>query len=177
VWGISDSESWRADERGLLFTGGNGNYQKKAAYHAVLEELNRGRNPGGPTSPPVSPSDSVTPSTPPSDPVSPSAEPSSPPPPAGCTATVSLNSWNGGFVATIRVTAGSAPVGGWSVTANLPSGAAVTNSWNASASGTSGAVRFGNVAYNGRIAAGQSTEFGFQGTGAAAGMTLACTAS
>lgn len=43
VWGIADSESWRASERGLLFTGGNGNYQKKAAYHAVLEELNKGR--------------------------------------------------------------------------------------------------------------------------------------
>jgi endo-1,4-beta-xylanase len=43
VWGIADSESWRSSERGLLFSGGNGNYTKKAAYHAVLEELNKGR--------------------------------------------------------------------------------------------------------------------------------------
>jgi len=43
VWGIADSESWRASERGLLFTGGNGNYTPKAAYYAVLDELNAGR--------------------------------------------------------------------------------------------------------------------------------------
>ena len=56
VWGISDSESWRSSERGLLFTGSNGSYQKKAAYTAVLEELNKGRNIVPPSSPPVSPS-------------------------------------------------------------------------------------------------------------------------
>ena len=38
----------------------------------------------------------------------------------------------------------------------LPSGASVTNSWNVSRSGNT----FTNVAYNGSIAAGQSTEFG-----------------
>ena len=178
VWGIADSESWRSSERGLLFTGGNGNYQKKAAYTAVLDELNKGRS-SSPSSPPVSPPSSppVSPSSPadPSGPPSPS--PSVPPVPAGCSATVSLNSWNGGFVATVRVTAGSAAINGWSVGLTLPSGAAVTNSWNSSASGSSGAVRFGNVSYNGRVAAGGSTEFGFQGTGSATGITPTCTAS
>jgi endo-1,4-beta-xylanase len=43
VWGIADGESWRSSERGLLFTGGSGNYTKKAAYTAVLDELNKGR--------------------------------------------------------------------------------------------------------------------------------------
>ncbi|MEO3926819.1 endo-1,4-beta-xylanase [Micromonosporaceae bacterium B7E4] len=174
VWGISDSESWRSSERGLLFTGGNGSYQRKAAYTAVLDELNKGRNvspstpPGSPSSPPVSPS---------VPPVSPSVSPSSPQPGAGCTASMSLNSWNGGFVATVRVTAGSAPINGWSVGLTLPSGATVSNSWNSTASGTSGAVRFTNLSYNGRIAAGQSAEFGFQGTGTATGITPTCTAS
>jgi endo-1,4-beta-xylanase len=167
VWGISDSESWRSSERGLLFTGGNGSYQKKAAYTAVLDELNQGRNGVPPSSPPVSPSQP---------PVSPSVSPSTPPLPAGCSATVSLNSWNGGFVATVRVTAGSTPVNSWSVGLNLPSGAAVTNSWNADRTGTTGAVQFTSVSYNGRIAAGQSTEFGFQGTGSATGITPTCTA-
>ena len=60
---------------------------------------------------------------------------------------------------------------------DLPSGAAVTNSWNANRTGTSGAVQFANASYNGRIAAGQSTEFGFQGTGTATGITPTCTAS
>ena len=49
VWGIADSESWRSSERGLLFTGGSGSYTKKAAYTAVLDELNKGR-PQGPVS-------------------------------------------------------------------------------------------------------------------------------
>lgn len=171
VWGISDSESWRASERGLLFTGSNGNYQKKAAYTAVLEELNKGR---GSVTPPTSPP--VSPSVPPVSP-SASASASSPPAPAGCSASVSLNSWTGGFVATVRVTAGSAPINGWTVGLTLPSGAAVTNSWNATGSGTSGAVRFSNVSHNGRVAAGQTVEFGFQGTGTATGISPSCTAT
>ncbi|MFY1694222.1 MULTISPECIES: endo-1,4-beta-xylanase [unclassified Solwaraspora] len=157
VWGISDSESWRSSERGLLFTGGNGNYQKKAAYHAVLDELNKGRTvvtPPPTTAPPTTP----------------------PPNPSGCSATVSLNSWPGGFVATVRVTAGSSSINGWSVQLTLPSGATVTNAWNANRSGNSGTVRFSNVSYNGAVGAGQSTEFGFQGTGTATGMTPVCTA-
>jgi endo-1,4-beta-xylanase len=183
VWGISDAESWRSAERGLLFTGSNGNYQKKAAYTAVLEELNRGRSgqtSGPPSSPPPSsppPSSPPPSSPPPSSPPPSSPPPSSPNPTQGCTASVSLNQWNGGFVATIRVTAGNTAITGWSVGMTLPSGAAVSNTWNATNSGTSGAVSFGNVNYNGRVAAGQSTEFGFQGTGTATGVVPTCTAT
>ena len=104
--------------------------------------------------------------------------PSSPPPGgAGCSASVSLNQWTGGFVATVRVTAGSAGTNGWTVGMTLPSGASVTNTWNASASGSTGTVRFANASYNGRLGAGQVTEFGFQGSGNGAGMTPTCTAS
>jgi endo-1,4-beta-xylanase len=169
VWGIADSESWRSSERGLLFTGGSGNYQKKAAYNAVLDELNKGRSGGNPGSPSVSVSPSVSPSV--------SVSPSTSAGPSQCSATVSLNSWTGGFVATVRVTAGSSAINGWRVTANLPAGAGVTNSWSAERTGTSGSVQFANAGYNGRIAAGQSTEFGFQGTGDGTGTTLTCTAT
>ncbi|GIJ11871.1 endo-1,4-beta-xylanase [Micromonospora andamanensis] len=176
VWGISDSESWRSSERGLLFTGGNGSYQKKAAYHAVLDELNKGRNPTAPpTTPPVTPT--VPPTTPPVDPTTPPPPTTPPNPTTGCSATVSLDSWTGGFVATVRVTAGSAPISGWSVQLTLPSGASVTNTWNANRTGTSGTVRFSNVSYNGSVNAGQYTEFGFQGVGTATGLTPVCTAS
>ncbi|MDI6103356.1 cellulose binding domain-containing protein [Actinoplanes sp. NEAU-A12] len=115
--------------------------------------------------------------TPPSP--SPSAPPSSTPPTgdASCSASVSLNSWNGGFVATVRVTAGPGGTNGWTVSMSLPGGAAVTNTWGASASGNSGAVQFSNVAYNGRLSAGQVAEFGFQGTGSGSGMTPACAAT
>jgi hypothetical protein len=76
----------------------------------------------------------------------------------------------------VRVTAGSAAINGWTVATTLPSGASITNAWNVNRSGTSGAVQFTNVSYNGSVAAGQSTEFGFQGTGTGTGMTPTCTA-
>ncbi|BCY12178.1 PHB depolymerase family esterase [Actinoplanes sp. L3-i22] len=122
-------------------------------------------------------STSVPPSSSPASP-SPSSSlpPSSQPPlPSGCTASISLNSWTGGYVATVSVTAGSSAISGWTVGTTLPSGSAVTNSWSATGSGTTGAVTFTNVSYNGSVAAGQKTEFGFQGTGTGPA-TATCTA-
>ncbi|BBH70810.1 hypothetical protein ACTI_74950 [Actinoplanes sp. OR16] len=118
-------------------------------------------------SPSTSPSTSPSPSTPPS---------SSPPPvPGGCTAAISLNSWTGGYVATVTVTAGTTPLNGWTVGTTLPSGSAVTNTWSATASGTTGAPTFTNVSYNGTVAPGATTQFGFQGTGTGPS-TATCTA-
>ena len=65
----------------------------------------------------------------------------------------------------------------WTVAVTLPSGAVIVNSWNASRTANSGAIRFTNAAHNGTIAAGQSTEFGYQGTGTGTGVTPTCTAS
>ncbi|MEO3742032.1 cellulose binding domain-containing protein [Plantactinospora sp. B5E13] len=135
----------------------------------------------GPTNPPTTPP-TGTPTTPPVNPTTPPATPPTVPPTtppaggAGCAASMSVNQWNGGFVATVRVTAGSAPVTGWTVALTLPSGVSVTNAWNVNRSGNSGAVQFTNVGYNGSIAAGQSTEFGFQGTGTGTGLSPTCTA-
>jgi poly(hydroxyalkanoate) depolymerase family esterase len=109
----------------------------------------------------------------PSSPSSPgSGSPSNPPPPGGCSASVSLNQWNGGYVATVTVTAGSSTINGWTV--SIPSSANITNSWNTTRNGTN----FSNVSYNGRVNAGQSTQFGFQGTGTGpANSGNTCTAS
>jgi len=162
VWGIRDNDSWRTGENPLLFDN-SGN--KKAAYTSVLNALNAGgtTNPTtGPTTPPVTPTASATTTPPPTG--------------SGCSATVSLNSWNGGYVATVKVTAGSSPVNGWTVSVGLPSGGAITGAWGATNSGTTGTVGFRNVSYNGQLAAGGSTEFGFQGTGAGPGATPTCTA-
>jgi endo-1,4-beta-xylanase len=148
VWGVRDSDPWQ------LF---DANWNKKPAYHSVLNALNSVTGPD-PTTPP----------------------PTTTPPPGGdasCTASVSLISWNGGFVATVQVTAGNAAIRGWTVRITLPNGTAVTGTWNAHASGSTGAVNFSNVDYNGQVGAGGSTEFGFQGTGVGPSGTPTCTAS
>ncbi|WP_459716327.1 endo-1,4-beta-xylanase [Actinophytocola sp. KF-1] len=127
----------------------DGSYNKKPAYTAVLDTLN-----GGTTDPP-----------------------DDPPPTGACSATVATNQWQGGFVTTVKVTAGTAAISRWTVAITLPSGAAIVNSWNTTRTGSSGAVQFANAAYNGAIAPGQSTEFGYQGTGTGTGVTPSCTAS
>ncbi|WP_432897252.1 cellulose binding domain-containing protein [Micromonospora matsumotoense] len=129
------------------------------------------------TTPPTTPPPTTTPpTTPPPTPTTPPATPTTPPPGGnGCTATVSVNQWTGGFTASVRVTAGSSGTTGWTVSTILPGGASVTNTWNATASGSTGTVRFTNVSYNGQLGAGQVAEFGFQGNGSGSGLTPTCT--
>ncbi|MEV4725014.1 extracellular catalytic domain type 1 short-chain-length polyhydroxyalkanoate depolymerase, partial [Micromonospora humida] len=106
-----------------------------------------------PTSPPPNPTTTPpNPTTPPPNPTTP--PPTTPPATAGCSASVSLNSWTGGFVATVKVTAGSSGTRGWTVSMTLPGGSSVTGTWSATASGSSGTVRFTNVDYNGALGAG-----------------------
>ena len=94
-----------------------------------------------------------------------------------CTASYTVaSSWPGGFVADVKVTAGSSAITGWRVTMTLPSGAAISNMWNGITSGTSGTVTVNNQNYNGSLGAGQATSFGFQGTGSGSGATVSCTA-
>ncbi|MFG2049251.1 PHB depolymerase family esterase [Micromonospora sp. NPDC048935] len=134
-----------------------------------------------PTTPPPTtpPPTTPPPTTPPPTTPPPTTPPPTTPPPTegGCTATATVNQWTGGFVASVRVTAGSSALNGWTVTIPLPSGAAVTNAWSANPSGNTGTTNWTNVAYNGQIAAGQSTEFGFQGTGTAGSLSPTCAAS
>ncbi|KOX11780.1 cellulose-binding protein [Micromonospora sp. NRRL B-16802] len=134
------------------------------------KNLTLGDDPPPTTPPPTTP----PPTTPP-----PTTPPPTTPPPTGspaCTAVYAVaDQWNGGFVANVTVTAGTAALSGWRVTLNLPSGASVSSLWNGVASGTSGTVTVTNQSYNGRLAAGQTATFGFQGTGNGSGATATCT--
>ena len=84
----------------------------------------------------------------------------------GCSATYATESrWSGGFVASVTVTdSGTTALTGWTVTFNFGGDQHVTNSWNTSLTQSLGYVTASNASYNGSVAAGSSTSFGFQGT-------------
>lgn len=77
---------------------------------------------------------------------------------------VVTNEWSDGFTGAIRITnTGSSAISNWSVSWNYTDGSRVTNSWNATVSGSNPYTASGS-GWNGAIAAGQTVEFGFQGT-------------
>ncbi|GAA3736689.1 glycoside hydrolase family 6 protein [Micromonospora maritima] len=152
-----------------------GSFQPDLAYSLA----NGAPNPPTTAPPTTTPPTTTPPTTTPPTTTPPTTAPPTTTPPTGngCSASVSVNQWAGGFTTSVNVTAGSAAINGWTVTLTLPGGTAITGAWNAQASGTSGTVRFTNVSYNGRVGAGQSTNFGFQGTGTGPGAAASCTAS
>ncbi|MGW4682546.1 CotH kinase family protein [Micromonospora taraxaci] len=115
------------------------------------------------------------PTTPPTTP-----PPTTPPPATGCTATYTVTSqWTGGFQGEVRVTAGTSAISNWTVTWTFAGGQSVTQAWNATVTSQGSAVSARNVAYNGALAAGASTTFGFLGSssGTPSTPTLSCTVS
>ncbi|GAA1610690.1 cellulase family glycosylhydrolase [Actinoplanes couchii] len=121
----------------------------------------------------------------PSSPVPSSPSPSSPspspsnPPAGGCTATYTVTgSWQGGFQGDVKVTAGSSAITNWTVTWTFANGQTVSNAWGATVSSSGSAVTARNAAWNGALAAGASTNFGFLGSwnGANAVPAVSCSA-
>ncbi|MGV9981575.1 cellulose binding domain-containing protein [Micromonospora wenchangensis] len=127
------------------------------------------------TTPPTTPPPTTPPPTtpPPTTPPPTTPPPTTPPPtttpPPGqsgdCAVGYTMNSWNDGFTASIRITnRGTSAINGWTLAFTLPTGQTLTNGWNATYTGTSGQVSARNVSYNGTLAAGESTDIGFQAT-------------
>ncbi|WJK35972.1 lytic polysaccharide monooxygenase [Solwaraspora sp. WMMA2065] len=108
----------------------------------------------------------------------PTTAPPTTPAPGGCTATFSIvATWQGGFQAEVRVTAGGTPISRWTLNWTNPTGQQVTQAWNATVSSNGSAVTATNVSYNGSIGSGASTSFGLLGsaTGTPVAPTLTCT--
>jgi endo-1,4-beta-xylanase len=77
----------------------------------------------------------------------------------GGTCTYRFDSWDVGYVAYVTV---NGPRSGWSIPFTLGANNTISNSWNAVISGTGTSRTATNASYNGNVAAGQSTQWGFQ---------------
>ena len=97
-----------------------------------------------------------------------------------CTATYAVtSSWTGGFQAGVTVkNTGTAATTAWTVNWTLPSGQTVSQLWNGTLTTSGSALTVTNASWNGALAAGGSTSFGFLANGSSATTpTLTCTAS
>jgi len=116
-----------------------------------------------------------TPTTPPTTPPT-----STPPPSGGCTAMYNVaGAWTGGFQGEVMVHAGTTAVNGWTVSFTFPGGQTLAQLWNGKATTSGSLVTVTNESYNGSIAAGSYTTFGFLGAGTAPAtvQNLTCTAT
>jgi mannan endo-1,4-beta-mannosidase len=153
-----------------LFNGANG-IRATSREASVYSSIPPSSTPPSSTPPSSAPPSSAPPS---------SAPPSSNPPARGCTATYAVTGdWGAGFQGAVTVRAGSAAITGWTVTWTWPNGQRFSNTWNATISGTGDAVTARNAPYNGTLAAGASTQWGFTATRGATNTapTVSCTAS
>jgi predicted carbohydrate-binding protein with CBM5 and CBM33 domain len=120
------------------------------------------------------------PTTAPTTPPPATTPPTTTPPSSGgaCAASYALTSqWQGGFQGDVKVTAGPAAVKGWTVRLTYSGTTTVTQSWNATTTVSGTTVTATNTAYNGALAAGASTTFGFVGSGTATTPAVTCTAT
>jgi cellulose 1,4-beta-cellobiosidase len=99
----------------------------------------------------------------------------------GCSATYAIgNDWGTGFTATVTVTnTGTSPTRSWKVTWTWAGNQQITNSWSVTESHSGRNETATNANYNGVIAPGGNTSFGFQASNSGPNVnpTLTCTAS
>ncbi|GAA3420257.1 glycosyl hydrolase family 18 protein [Streptosporangium vulgare] len=80
------------------------------------------------------------------------------------TATYSTTSnWGSGFEGKVVVKAGTSALTSWKVEFDLPSGTSISSSWDADLTKSGNHYTFVNKSWNGALAAGASTSFGFNG--------------
>nr|BFE63273.1 hypothetical protein GCM10020063_077990 [Dactylosporangium thailandense] len=134
-------------------------FQKMSdAWYPVLARVLGGTTPQSPSaSASASPSRSVSPS--------PSRSASASPSPAAgkCSATYKVvSSWGGNFQGEVSLTNTSTTAStGWTTTFTFANGQQVTQSWNTTLTQSGATVTARNVTYNGALAPGGSTSFGF----------------
>ncbi|MGW2997286.1 cellulose-binding domain-containing protein, partial [Streptomyces sp. NPDC001193] len=84
---------------------------------------------------------------------------------AGCKVEYQIsNQWNTGFGANVIVTNTGDPVASWTLEWSYANGQEVTQGWNATITQSGAAVTAKSMSYNGSLATGGSTSFGFNGS-------------
>jgi hypothetical protein len=84
---------------------------------------------------------------------------------AGCTVAYSVTAqWPGGFGANVVLTNLGSAVSAWTVTWSFAAGQTITQLWNGGYAQSGSQVTVTNASYNGALAAGANTTFGFNGT-------------
>ncbi|GHO99637.1 hypothetical protein KSF_096850 [Reticulibacter mediterranei] len=72
--------------------------------------------------------------------------------------------WSGGFGASVTINnTGTSTINSWTLKWTFPNGQTITQIWNASGTQSGSTVTATNLSYNGTIASGGSTNFGFNG--------------
>jgi cellulase/cellobiase CelA1 len=98
-----------------------------------------------------------------------------------CTATYKIvGSWPGGFQGEVAVlSTGSAATAGWTVRWTYANGQTLTQVWGATVTSSGSTVTATNLSWNGALAPGASTSFGFlaNSTGTNTAPTATCTAA
>ena len=74
------------------------------------------------------------------------------------------SSWQGGFTANVTVTNLGDAISSWKLTWSFSAGQQVTQFWNATITQSGSQVTAVNVSYNGSLATGANTAFGFNGS-------------
>jgi cellulase/cellobiase CelA1 len=76
-------------------------------------------------------------------------------------------SWTGGFQVTVTVANNSSTTAivGWSAYWTMPTGQSISSLWNGNLTTSGSKVTVSNLSYNGALAPGASTTFGFTATG------------
>jgi cellulose 1,4-beta-cellobiosidase len=89
------------------------------------------------------------------------------------------NQWGSGFNANVTVTAGSSAIKSWRVTWTWGGNQSIVNAWSATVTSSGTSVTANNLGYNGSVAAGGRTSFGFQASysGTITAPTLTCSAT
>ncbi|WP_432933453.1 arabinofuranosidase catalytic domain-containing protein [Microbispora sp. CA-135349] len=83
---------------------------------------------------------------------------------AGCRVDYSVtNQWPGGFGANVSITNLGDPINGWRLSWSFSAGQTITQLWNGTMTQSGAQVTVADAGYNGTLATGASTSFGFNG--------------